>query len=50
MRIIPAYAGLTLDQTIKVEGEADHPRLRGVNHPPTQTPATPAGSSPLTLG
>ena len=48
--IIPAYAGLTIQDVMEAKVKTDHPRLRGVNDAMTGISALPTGSSPLTRG
>ncbi len=50
IRIIPAHAGCTTTATTTTRSSSDHPRSRGVHSPPTTSPTTPSGSSPLTRG
>ena len=50
MRIIPARAGFTGQETRVTEYYEDHPRSRGVYRQCAHTPTQPPGSSPLARG
>ena len=50
VRIIPAYAGNTVGETLRRTGWKDHPRLRGEHFDPITAKRWPPGSSPLTRG
>ena len=49
-RIIPARAGFTIPPPRPPPRSADHPRSRGVYHPPHHRDRLPPGSSPLARG
>ena len=49
-RIIPAYAGSTVDWTMVTSRVADHPRIRGEHWAAAPTAALIPGSSPHTRG
>ena len=50
LRIIPAYAGSTKEETKDAGTKTDHPRIRGEHPIPEMTAAPPRRSSPHTRG
>ena len=49
-RIIPAYAGSTVEELRQSEGFGDHPRIRGEHNTSRRADARRSGSSPHTRG
>ena len=49
-RIIPAYAGSTVGDTVSERKRGDHPRIRGEHFPESGLDIGQAGSSPHTRG